>query len=116
MFLLQPEGWRLYGIIGSAIAVAMPGILFMKRLARAGRPAFAKLPFPRRRFTKGTLAGAAVFGLGWALTGSCPGPVVIQLGEGHSMALFTLFGVFLGNWLYGLLHQKYFDWSLDFCS
>jgi uncharacterized membrane protein YedE/YeeE len=60
--------------------------------------------------------GAAIFGLGWALTGTCPGPAIIQVGEGHWMALATVAGIFLGNWAYGLLHEKYFSWQVDFCS
>ena len=114
MFLLGD--FRLYGIIGSAIAVAMPGFLWMKAMKKKGAPSFKKIPFPARRFTQGTLWGAAAFGAGWALTGTCPGPAMIQLGEGHGMALFTIAGIFLGNWAYGLVHEKYFDWSLDFCS
>ena len=116
MFLLQPEGWRLYGIIGGAIAVALPGILVMKRLQKQGLPAFKKLHFPKRKLTPGTLPGAAIFGLGWALTGTCPGPAMIQLGEGHWVALATIAGIFIGNAGYGAYHQKYFKWALDLCS
>lgn len=114
MFLLQD--FRLYGMIGSAIATAMPGIWLMKRLKKRGLPAFKKIHFPSRRMTPGTLPGAALFGTGWALTGTCPGPAMIQLGEGHAMALFTVAGIFLGNYAYGLYHEKYLDWTLDFCS
>jgi uncharacterized membrane protein YedE/YeeE len=116
MFLLKPEGWRLYGIIGSAIATALPGILVMKRLQALKRPAFKKIHFPSRRLTPGTLPGAAIFGLGWALTGTCPGPAMIQLGEGHWIAVATITGIFIGNFAYGAFHQKYFKWTLDFCS
>ena len=109
MFLLKPEGGQLYGIIGAAIATAMPGFFIMRRV-------FKKIRYPKRRMTPGTLPGAAIFGLGWALTGTCPGPAMIQLGEGHWIALATVSGIFIGNFSYGILHQKYFKWSLDFCS
>ena len=114
MFLLH--SFRLYGMIGASILVAMPGILLMKRLARQGRPRFKKIHFPKRRMTPGTLPGAAIFGIGWALTGACPGPAVMQLGEGHWIALATVAGIFLGNGVYGFVHQKYFTWASDFCS
>jgi uncharacterized membrane protein YedE/YeeE len=114
MFLLSDL--RLYGMIASAIAVAMPGIYLMKRLQGQGNSKFKKIHFPSRRLTPGTLPGAAIFGLGWALTGTCPGPAMIQLGEGHWMALATISGIFLGNWIYGLIHSKFFDWQADFCS
>ncbi|MES2202126.1 MAG: DUF6691 family protein [candidate division FCPU426 bacterium] len=114
MFLLTDL--RLYGMIGSAIATALPGLLIMKALKKRNVPAFKKIRFPKRSLTKGTLPGAAIFGLGWALTGTCPGPAMIQLGEGHGSALATVAGIFLGNLVYGLVHEKYFDWTPDFCS
>jgi uncharacterized membrane protein YedE/YeeE len=114
MFLLTDL--RLYGMIGSAIATALPGILLFKWLKKKKRGRFATMHFPKRRLTPGTLPGAAVFGLGWALTGTCPGPAMIQVGEGHTMALFTVAGIFFGNWAYGLAHNRYFSWRADFCS
>jgi hypothetical protein len=46
------------------------------------------------------LVGGILFGVGWALSGGCPGVVLTQLGEGKLYALFALFGIGLGNWLY----------------
>lgn len=114
MFLLSD--FRLYYMMGSAIAVAMPGIFLMRQLQRRGYTPLKKIHFPYRRMTPGTLPGAALFGLGWALTGTCPGPAMIQLGEGHWVAIATIGGIFLGNWVYGLVHSKFFDWQADFCS
>jgi uncharacterized membrane protein YedE/YeeE len=114
MFLLND--FRLYGMIGSAIATALPGILIFKRLQKSKHPKFKKMHFPKRSLTPGTLPGAAIFGLGWALTGTCPGPAMIQLGEGHGAALATVLGIFAGNSVYGWFHNKYFDWQADFCS
>lgn len=114
MFLLKD--FRLYGMIGSAIAVALPGMMLFKRLQKQKHPQFKKMHFPNRRLTPGTLPGAMLFGLGWALTGTCPGPAMVQLGEGHLMALATISGIFAGNLAYGWIHNKYFSWQADFCS
>ena len=59
---------------------------------RTGRP----VSLPRPRTSTPGLAGAAVFGLGWGLTGACPGTALVQLGEGTWLAGFTVAGIFAG--------------------
>ena len=112
MFLLTD--FTLYGVIGGAIAVAMPGFWLLQRAQKAGR--VKGIPFPRRRMTPGTLPGAALFGAGWAATGTCPGPSMVQIGEGHYIALATVAGILVGNYLYGLYHRKYLSWRVDTCT
>jgi len=68
---------------------------------RAQHPAW-----PPRPIHRGTLLGGALFGLGWALSGACPGVVLAQLGEGKGYALFTLAGVLAGNALYAVTLEK----------
>ena len=67
---------------------------------------FSKPEWPPRPIERGTLLGGAVFGLGWALSGACPGVAIVQLGEGRLYALFTLGGIVLGNWLYGAFLER----------
>jgi uncharacterized membrane protein YedE/YeeE len=62
--------------------------------------------WPPRPIHKGTLIGGVLFGVGWALSGACPGVVLTQLGEGKGYALFTLAGVLAGNWLYALTLER----------
>jgi uncharacterized protein len=47
---------------------------------------------PQRRH----VIGSALFGVGWALAGACPGPIVAQVGMGRLSSLLTLAGLFLG--------------------
>jgi uncharacterized protein len=108
MFLLRSP--RLYFVIGGAIAVALPLFAWLKASGPKG------LPWPHRRLTPGTLPGAAVFGVGWAVTGTCPGPSVVQLGEGHFIAVATVAGIFLGNLLYEWAHRRWFHWRPDSCA
>src|SRR5262249_40978409 len=42
-----------------------------------------------RPIHKGTLIGGALFGLGWAVTGACPGAALVMVGEGQLAALVT---------------------------
>ncbi|MBW2463442.1 MAG: YeeE/YedE family protein [Deltaproteobacteria bacterium] len=55
---------------------------------------------------KGTVIGSVLFGVGWAITGLCPGPIFVGIGEGKLYALVTLAGVFAGTTLLGVAHPK----------
>lgn len=68
-----------------------------------------------RRIHPGTIVGGAVFGAGWALSGACPSIALVQLGEGQIGAALTLLGIFFGNWLYSVVHERYFRWSAASC-
>ena len=118
MFLLK--SFQLYGVIGGAIAVALPLFWLLSKAAQRrgkdGASALKGLHWPRRRLTPGTLPGAAIFGMGWALTGTCPGPAVVQIGEGHWVALATVAGIFLGNLAYEGAHRRWFNWRPDSCA
>lgn len=68
-----------------------------------------------RNLHPGTLAGGALFGIGWALSGACPSIAMVQLGEGQLGAGITLVGIFAGNWLYSVVHERWFRWSAASC-
>ena len=98
--MLLLDDLYLYGMMGSAVLVATIGArLLRRRRARsllAGRPVDWDSPALQPRH----VAGSAVFGLGWAITDSCPGPIAVQLTQGVPWALFTTAGVLGGVWLY----------------
>jgi uncharacterized membrane protein YedE/YeeE len=52
------------------------------------------------------LVGGVIFGVGWAVSGTCPGPAAAQLGRGQLAALFTLAGIFCGVALFGYLKRR----------
>jgi uncharacterized membrane protein YedE/YeeE len=108
MFLFKSA--QLYFVIGGAIAVALPLFAWLKAKKLKG------LQWPHRRMTPGTLPGAAIFGIGWAVTGTCPGPAVVQIGEGHFVALATVAGIFVGNLVYEAAHRRWFKWTPDSCA
>lgn len=102
MFLFQE--FQLYGIIGTAVAVTAPGLWLLKRWGRTafGEPLVVK-PKPRHR---GNVVGGILFGAGWAITGMCPGPILVNLGEGKLYALGALAGVLCGTTLFGVLYER----------
>lgn len=72
--------------------------------------------WPARRIHPGTVAGGVLFGIGWAVSGSCPSIALVQLGEAQFGALATLGGVFAGNFLYSVVHERHFRWSAANCN
>lgn len=106
MFLLQ--SFQLYGIIGSAIAVTAPGLWLLKRAGRTatGQP-LRVTPKPRH---PGNVLGGLLFGVGWSITGMCPGPILVNLGEGKLYALGAFAGVLVGATLLGVLYERLSGW------
>ncbi|MDA0336820.1 MAG: YeeE/YedE thiosulfate transporter family protein [bacterium] len=100
MFLFQEA--HMYLIIGSAVAVGAASVALIKRLGLhtvdGEQPVLKVKPFH-----KGTIIGGVLFGLGWAITGACPGPIFAQIGSGQMLALVTLAGALVGAYLYALL-------------
>lgn len=103
MFRLQ--AFYMYGVIGSAIAVGMVSIILLKRFnvkTISGEP----IEIPKKQFTWGNVWGGLIFGLGWAITGACPGPLYALLGSGFWVVGVTLLSAILGTWVYGLVRDK----------
>lgn len=80
-------------------------------VASRPRPSWSPRPIHR-----GTVAGGALFGIGWALSGACPAIALVQLGEGQGLAVFSLVGMLLGNWVYGLVKERYHRWDVGTCT
>ncbi len=99
--------FHMYGIIGTAVLTAAVSLLAIKRLgvrAADGRP----VALEPKRLGSGMryLAGGTTFGVGWALTGACPGPLVALVGSGVPVMLVAVLSALAGTWTYGLLRPK----------
>jgi len=93
----------------------MLGFWIVRRLKAQGKlPPSIKLP--EKRLHPGVVLGAILLGIGWGLSGTCPGPTVIQPGEGHLIALATVGGILVGNRLYHLVHARFFRWPAEVCG
>jgi uncharacterized membrane protein YedE/YeeE len=60
----------------------------------------------KKKFNLGTIFGSILFGIGWALTGTCPGPIYVQIGSGLSIAILTLISALAGTWVYSYFKPK----------
>jgi uncharacterized membrane protein YedE/YeeE len=54
-----------------------------------------------RTLTKRTIIGAIIFGVGWGISGLCPGSAMASLGIGNLPALIGIAGMFLGAYVMG---------------
>ncbi|HAE31589.1 MAG TPA: transporter [Flavobacteriales bacterium] len=98
--------FHMYGVIGSAIVT---GLALRLIASSIGLKTIDSLPFPKFEKKNGFISlffGGVVFGLGWACTGACPGPIFIHLGAGNGIFAFVLIMALLGTIVYGLLKEK----------
>jgi uncharacterized membrane protein YedE/YeeE len=101
------QSFRMYGIIGSAIATAAASIALIKALglkSADGKP----IAIPRRPLGSGIqyAVGGTIFGVGWALTGTCPGPLFALIGNGVSVMIVAVLSALAGTWAYGWLRPS----------
>ena len=103
MFRLQ--SFHMYGIIGSAVVVGMISVWFIKKFNI--KTIYGEtIEFHTKKFNKGQIYGGLIFGLGWAITGACPGPLFAQIGTGATVIVVTLLSAIAGTWVYGLVRDK----------
>ena len=103
MFRLQ--SFHMYGIIGSAVVVGIISVWLIKKFKV--RTIYGEsINLHPKRFNKGQIFGGLIFGLGWALTGACPGPLFAQIGAGFTVVIFTLTSAIAGTWVYGKFRDR----------
>jgi uncharacterized membrane protein YedE/YeeE len=102
MFLF--ERFQLYGIIGTAVVLTAPGLWLIKRRGRTafGRPIEVEL----KPLHRGNIAGGLLFGIGWSLAGMCPGPILVNIGEGKIYAIAALAGALAGAGAFGVAYPR----------
>lgn len=99
------QSFHMYGVIGSAVVVGIISVWAIKKF-NIKTIYGEKIEFHPRTFNKGQIIGGLLFGLGWAITGACPGPLYAQIGSGATVIAGTLLSAVAGTWVYGLLRDK----------
>jgi uncharacterized protein len=98
------QGFHMYGILGSAVAVAAIGIQVVRRTgARALNGETIGIPEKEMGGGRRYILGGATFGLGWGLTGACPAPILALIGAGATAFIVVLVSALAGTWVYGHL-------------
>jgi len=99
------QSFHMYGIIGSAIFVGMISLLIIKKY-NIKTFSGEEIKIAPKEFTKGNVIGGLMFGLGWAMTGACPGPLYALIGSGLPIVIVILLSAILGTYTYGVLKDK----------
>lgn len=97
------QSFQMYGIIGTAVVL---GTIFVFLIKKFKINDFSGEPFEFKDKDKSWpryLFGGSIFGLGWALTGACPGPMFVNLGYGYWPMIIVILGALGGTYIYGLV-------------
>lgn len=102
---LRFQDFGLLLVLGGAVVVTAIAYQLAPRLMRKPlfEASFGKHP---SSLDASTLGGAAIFGIGWGLSGVCPGPAIAGLGAGNWPLLIALAGMFAGAWVHGWLQSR----------
>jgi uncharacterized membrane protein YedE/YeeE len=95
------ESFHMYGVIGSAVAVGALSLLLIRKSGIKGSDGNVLQP-KRKILNRGTVIGGMLFGMGWAMTGACPGSLYALTGAGFPAMLVTIIGALAGTLLYGI--------------
>jgi hypothetical protein len=99
------ESFHMYGVIGTAVVVGAISVFLIKR-AKARTIYGEAIVIHDKTFNKGQIFGGLLFGLGWAITGACPGPLFAQVGAGFGAIIITFLSAVAGTWVYGAVRER----------
>jgi hypothetical protein len=101
------QSFRMYGIIGSAIVTAAISVAIIKRTGLKSVSG-ERISIPPKQLGRGIryAVGGTIFGLGWALTGACPGALFALIGNGVSVMVVAVVSAVAGTWVYGWMRPK----------
>jgi len=104
--MFQFQSFHMYGIIGSALVFGVIIIQLIKRFQLKSIFGEPIIIADKEKSFKRYAYGGVIFGLGWALSGACPGPMFTLLGAGFFPILVVIFFAVLGTWSYGRLKNR----------
>ncbi len=103
--MFRLESFHMYGVIGTAVVVGVISVFLIKKLNV--RTVYGEeISFTPKRFNKGQIIGGTIFGLGWAMTGACPGPLFALVGTGALVFLVAILSAIAGTWVYGYFRER----------
>ena len=100
------QSFHMYGIIGTAVILGVLGVLFIKKNKIRDFEGNPIVFHPKEKSVIRYILGGAIFGLGWALSGACPGPMVVNIGYGYLTMIIVFISAIFGTFLYGLIKDR----------
>jgi uncharacterized membrane protein YedE/YeeE len=98
---LQFQDWGLMLVMGGALMVALAAYRLFPRIRPTPLLGAGFEPHTARMH-RDNFVGSALFGVGWGLSGVCPGPAIAGLGTGNLELLWVIGGTLAGAWLQGV--------------
>jgi uncharacterized membrane protein YedE/YeeE len=100
------QSFHMYGIIGTACAIGVLSVWLIKKFELKDVTSQPILFVPKNKSFWRYILGGSIFGLGWALSGACPGPLFVILGYGYFSVIIIILSAIAGTFLYGILKEK----------
>ena len=104
------ESFHMYGVIGSAVVLGIIVTQLIKRFDIKSIDGKSIVIESKPKFKFKPIVGGIIFGLGWALTGACPGPIYIIMGNGYTVFIVVFLFAVLGALVHGLIAHKLPKW------
>lgn len=100
------QSFHMYGIIGTAVVVGLIShVLIKKSGVKNFYGELIRIKEKPKTYIASILGGT-MFGLGWAMTGACPGPLYVLLGQGNLIIIVIIISALIGALVYGALRSK----------
>ncbi len=99
------QGFQMYGIFMTAIPTGAISIWLIRRFRIKTLKGEEVIIHPKK-YNHGVIIGGLIFGIGWGLTGACPGPIYAQIGSGFAVAAVVLLSAIIGTWTYSYFRDK----------
>lgn len=100
------QSFHMYGIIGTAVVLGVITVALIKKFRAKDTSGHVITFQDKARTWRRYLIGGTIFGLGWALTGACPGPMFVNIGYGYLAMVIVVIGALAGTYLYGIIRDK----------
>jgi uncharacterized membrane protein YedE/YeeE len=92
-------------VIASAVLVGAVSLYIIKKM-QVKTLQREEIKVTDKKFQKGVVVGGTTFGMGWAITGACPGPIYAQIGSGELLALVTFGAALVGMYIYAIFQPR----------
>lgn len=99
------QSFHMYGVICSSIMVALAGKYLLRRM-KIRSATGNEIVVGQKKYHHGLIIGGFAFGIGWGLTGVCPGPAYALIGNGFYALIALFISALAGTWVYSLLRDR----------
>lgn len=100
------ESFHMYGIIGTAVGTGIILLLISNKFKFKNTEGSLMHAPPKENGFIRYILGGSLFGLGWALSGACPGPMYVLTGTGVFSMLIVIVAAIFGTYIYGVIKDK----------